>query len=227
MNRILIIEDEPDLLDSMVASLEPLGFHCEKALNFRSAIEKMDQFEYDCMVVDLNLPDGDGIEVIKAVRENRSTSGIIIVSARNALDERIRGLAAGADDYLVKPFHLSELIARVQSIIRRIRFNGDTRIQFRQMEIDPDQKIARYQGKEIEFTRKEMDIFLYLISNKNRVITREAMAEHIWGDEIYDMGGFDSMYTHIKNLRKKIQQSTGEEWLETVYGVGYKLADPS
>ena len=227
MNRILIIEDEPDLLDSMVASLEPLGYHCEKALNFRSAIEKMDQFEYDCMVVDLNLPDGDGIEVIKAVRENRSTSGIIIVSARNALDERIRGLAAGADDYLVKPFHLSELIARVQSIIRRIRFNGDTRIQFRQMEIDPDQKIARYQGKEIEFTRKEMDIFLYLISNKNRVITREAIAEHIWGDEIYDMGGFDSMYTHIKNLRKKIQQSTGEEWLETVYGVGYKLADPS
>lgn len=224
MNRVLIIEDEQALLESMVDYLQQLGFNVSTANNYVTALTEIDHFLYDCLLVDLNLPDGDGIQIIKTVRENNSTSGIIIVSARDSLEERVKGLDAGADDYLVKPFHLAELGARVQSLIRRVRYDGDTSIRIGKLVITPEDKIARYENHKVELTPKELDILTYLISNKNRVISKESIAEHIWGDEIYHIGSFDPMYTHIKNLRKKIQDLTGEDWLKTVYGVGYKLS---
>lgn len=224
MNRVLIIEDEQALLESMVDYLQQLGLNVSTANNYVTALTEVDHFSYDCILVDLNLPDGDGIQIIKTIRENNSTSGIIIVSARDTLEQRVKGLDAGADDYLVKPFHLAELGARVQSLIRRVRYDGDTSIRIGKLVITPDDKIARFENQKVELTPKELDILTYLISNKNRVISKESLAEHIWGDEIYHIGSFDPMYTHIKNLRKKIQDLTGEDWLKTVYGVGYKLS---
>lgn len=224
MNRVLIIEDEQALMESMVDYLQQLGFKVSTANNYCTALSELDHFPYDCLLVDLNLPDGDGIQIIKTARENNFTAGIIIVSARDTLDQRVNGLNAGADDYLVKPFHLAELGARVQSIIRRVRYDGDTSIRIGKLVVSPDDKTASFDDKKCELTPKELDILTYLISNKNRVISKESLAEHIWGDEIYQIGSFDPMYTHIKNLRKKIQDLTGEDWLKTVYGVGYKLS---
>ncbi len=224
MNRLLIVEDEKELMNSMVQYLEPAGYTIEQAKDFHTAMASIDLYPYSCMLIDLNLPDGDGLEIIKSVRENKFQGGVIIISARDTLEQRIAGLETGADDYLVKPFHLAELGARVQSVIRRVRYDGDTDIHLGDLKIDPDGKMVSYRQLSKELTRKELDILLYLVSNKNRVISKEILAEHIWGEDAYQLEGFDPMYTHIKNLRKKIQDLTGEDWLKTVYGVGYKLS---
>lgn len=224
MNRLLIIEDEVALLTSMKEYLEQVGYETETAGGYCEALSLMDQLSYDCLLVDLNLPDGDGLKIIRYARENQARHGIIIVSARDTLDQRIEGLEAGADDYLVKPFHLAELGARVQSIIRRLRYEGDTHIRLGSLSVDPDEHILYYQNKTRELTPKETDILTYMISNKNRVVSKESLAEHIWGDDATLPDNFDPMYTHIKNLRKKIQELTGNDWLKTVYGVGYKIS---
>jgi DNA-binding response OmpR family regulator len=224
MNRLLIIEDERALLESMQDYLQKLGFKVYPASGYCEALAMLDQVNYDCLLVDLNLPDGDGLKIIKTARENQIKAGIIIISARESLDDRISGLETGADDYLVKPFHLAELGARVQSIIRRVRYDGDTLIRFGKMEVSEDEKIARYESRTMDLTPKELSILTYMISNKNRVVLKESLAEHIWGDDVFHSGSFDPMYTHIKNLRKKIQDLTGQDWLTTVYGIGYKLS---
>lgn len=223
MNRILIIEDEKALLESMADYLQQLGYAVNTASDYCIALAELDHYPYDCLIVDLNLPDGDGLKIIQTARENNFTNGIIIVSARDRLEQRIAGLESGADDYLVKPFHLAELGARLQSIIRRVRYEGDPVIHLGKLKVSPESRRAFFDQAEIELTRKELDILTYLISNKNRVVSKESLAEHIWGDEVDQINSFDPMYTHIKNLRKKIQDLTGEDWLKTVYGVGYKL----
>lgn len=211
-------------MNSMVQYLEPAGYVIVEAEDYCTAMASVDLYPYNCMLVDLNLPDGDGLKIIRSVRENNLNSGIIIISARDALEQRIAGLEAGADDYLVKPFHLAELGARIQSVIRRVRYDGDTKIALGDLIVEPSDKSVSYRDREMDLTQKELDILLYLISNKNRVITKEALAEHIWGEEAYSLEGFDPMYTHIKNLRKKIQDLTGRQWVKTIYGVGYKLS---
>lgn len=226
MNRILIVEDEKELMNSMVQYLEPSGYLIEKAGDYCQAMASIDLYPYNCMLIDLNLPDGDGLKIIRSVRENNSNTGIIIISARDALEERITGLDAGADDYLVKPFHLAELGARIQSVIRRVRYEGDTTIRLGGLKINPDDRTASFNEKSKVLTQKELDILLYLVSNKNRIISKETLAEHIWGEFAYQLDGFDPVYTHIKNLRKKIQELTGSDLLKTVYGVGYKLNFP-
>lgn len=224
MNRLLIIEDEIELMNSIVQYLKPAGYEIVEAADYCSAMASIDLYPYNCMLVDLNLPDGDGLQIIRSVRENNLNCGIIIISARDALEQRIAGLEAGADDYLVKPFHLAEMGARIQSVIRRVRYDGDTKISIGGLSVEPSGKTVAFNGREMDLTQKELDILLYLISNKNRVITKETLTEHIWGEEAYTLDGFDPMYTHIKNLRKKIQELTGQEWLKTIYGVGYKLS---
>ena len=224
MNRLLVIEDERALLESIEEYLLQLGFEVYKASGYCEALSMLDKVPYDCLLVDLNLPDGDGLKLIKVAKENKSNCGIIIISARESLDDRIEGLETGADDYLVKPFHLAELGARVQSLIRRVRFDGDTTIRVGELEVSQESKIASFRNKSLELTPKEIKILTYMISNKNRVITKESLAEHIWGDGAFHPGSYDPMYTHIKNLRKKIQDLTGEDWLTTVYGIGYKLS---
>lgn len=225
MNRLLIIEDELSLQQSIREYLEELGYQVTAATGYCEALALMDQLSYDCVLVDLNLPDGDGLKLIRYARENQARNGMIIISARDTLDQRIEGLEAGADDYLVKPFHLAELGARVQSVIRRLRYDGDTLIRLGQLSVNQQEHILAFGERELELTPKETDILTYLISNKDRVISRESLAEHIWGDGSLHPASYDPMYTHIKNLRRKIQVLTGKDWLKTIYGVGYKLSE--
>lgn len=225
MNRILIIEDEQSLRESLTDYLEQLGYEVIPTGGYCEALKVLDQYAYDCMLVDLNLPDGDGLKIIKLVRENDSPSGILIISARDTVAERIEGLDAGADDYLVKPFHLAEMSARVQSIIRRVYFDGEMKITYNDMELVPDQKLIRSNQGHLELTPKELKILSYFFANKNRIISKESLVEHIWGEEAYGVGNYDPMYTHIKNLRKKLHDLTGKDVLRTVYGVGYKLSN--
>ncbi len=221
--KVLIIEDEKDLLDSILTYLKSEGFICEFASNFKSAIEKIGIYDYDCIIVDINLPDGSGFDIVKNLKKNKNTAGIIIVTARHSIDDRLKGLDLGADDYLIKPFHLSELNARIKSIVRRIKFSGDDKITFGIIEVNTSERAVYINNKIIDLTKKEYELLLFLISNQNRVITKESLAEHIWGDYIDAADSFDFVYSHIKNLRKKMAEFGAGDYIQTVYGVGYKF----
>ncbi|MFT7033714.1 MAG: DNA-binding response OmpR family regulator [Cyclobacteriaceae bacterium] len=221
--NILIIEDENDLARSIMTYLSKEGYQCEWASNFKEAIEKVHLYTYDCILVDINLPDGSGMKVIERLKKVKSKSGIIIISARNSIDDKIEGLDIGADDYLTKPFDLSELNARVKSIIRRRNFDGQNEIIFKEITILPDERVVTIHGSPTKLTKKEYDLLLYFMSNQNRVITKESIAEHLWGDDMDMADSFDFIYAHLKNLRKKMLEKSGGDYIQTVYGVGYKF----
>lgn len=221
--KLLIVEDEKALSDAIVEYLTSEGYGCETALNFWAADEKVALYDYDCVLVDISLPDGSGFEVIKELKKRKSEAGIIIISAKNSLDDKITGLEIGADDYMTKPFHLSELNARIKSIIRRRNFNGQTTITANEIVIIPDEALVKVNNYPIELTKKEYDLLLFLLSNKNRVLTKESIAEHLWGDDMDTADSFDFIYTHIKNLRRKITEKGGKDYLKTIYGMGYKF----
>lgn len=222
--KILIIEDEIELSESIMMYLKNEGYLCEYALNFDSAVEKISLYPYDIVVVDLNLPDGNGLNIIKRLKESNFEGGIIITSARGSLDDRILGLNTGADDYLIKPFHLAELNARVKSLIRRVAFKGGASIMFGKILIKTEEHQAFIQDTLLDLTKKEFDLLLFLITNKGRVLSKESIAEHLWGDYIDSADSFGFVYAHIKNLRKKLVDS-GADYLQTVYGVGYKFVE--
>jgi DNA-binding response OmpR family regulator len=221
--KILLIEDEKALAGSITEYLQNENYLCESVENFEHAIEKINLYHYDCIIVDINLPDGNGLNVIRALKQNRSETGIIIISARNSLDDKITELEIGADDYLTKPFHLPELNARVKSIIRRRSFGGVNEIVFNDIRILPEQMEVWVNGQVLTLTKKEYDLLVFFVSNRDRVLNREAIAEHLWGDEMDMADSFDFIYTHIKNLRKKIIEKGGEDYIRTVYGMGYKF----
>ena len=221
--KILIIEDEKTLSDSVAEYLTTEGHLCEAVYNFQEAIEKIELYEYDCAIVDINLPDGSGLEIIKKIKEKLITLGIIIISGRGSLENRIEGLEIGADHYLTKPFHLAELNAHLKSINRRINFSGHNEIIVNEIKIFPDDHRAFVHDKELKLTKKEYDLLMFFISNKNRVITKISLAEYLWGDFMDTADSFDFIYTHIKNLRKKLLNFGCEDYIQTVYGVGYKF----
>ncbi|WP_062054819.1 response regulator transcription factor [Aquimarina longa] len=223
--KILIVEDEPMLAESIVQYLKKEGYQCEWANNLAYAKEKSWDYEYDCMVVDINLPDGSGLDVIEQIKDMKSKSGIIIVSARNAMDDKIIGLNLGADDYLTKPFDLAELNARIKAIIRRKNFDAQNTTTFNEIEIYHYKKLVKVNDKTLKLTKKEYDLILYFISNPNRVIPKGSIAEHLWGDEMDMADSFDFVYSHLKNLRKKIKQYSCINYIHTVYGIGYKFSD--
>ncbi|NDK54317.1 response regulator transcription factor [Pontibacter fetidus] len=224
--RILIIEDEPALNASIVTYLQQEGYSCDAAYDFKEASLKIADVPYTCVLADLNLPLGNGLDLVKLLKENTPETGIIIISAKNALDDRITGLELGADDYLTKPFHLSELNARLKSVIRRRNFNGHKTIQVGVLEVLPDAAEVQVQGKKLALTKKEYDLLLYFLANRNRVLTKDAIAEHLWGDHVEALDSLDFVYTHIKNLRRKIMEAGGEDYIQTVYGLGYKFVSP-
>ncbi len=199
------------------------GYVCELTFDYKTASAKINAYEYDCVIVDLNLPDGSGLDIIRELKENRSSSGIIIISARNSIDDRITGLDIGADDYLVKPFNLSELNARIKSVIRRIFFSGSNEIIFNEIQIDTDAIQVFVHDELVNLTKKEYDLLIFFISNKNRVLTKESIGENVWGDYADTLNSFDFIYTHIKNLRKKLLDKGANDYLQNVYGVGYKF----
>ncbi len=222
--QILIVEDEQPLMESMVAYLEMEGFKCEQASSYHAGLCSLDKHDYICMLIDLNLPDGDGLELVKMARQNQSNSGIIIVSARNALEERVKGLEVGADDYLVKPFHLSELVARIYSVTRRTRSQGEEILSFGVIRVMPEERTCFVEDRQVELTRKEHDLLLYLMVNRNRVITKESIADYLWGEYGGGYGSYDFIYTHLKNLRRKLIDAGSPDYIKNMYGVGYKFS---
>jgi DNA-binding response OmpR family regulator len=223
--QILIVEDENSLMESMISYLEMEGFKCVQAGNYQSALDLMAKYQYICLLIDLNLPDGDGLELVKLARQNEDTPGIIIISARDAIEHRIAGLEAGADDYLVKPFHLSELVARVHSVTRRTRLQGDKFLEFGVIKVKPEERNCFVNDSLLDLTNKEFELLLYLMSNRNRVVTKESIAEYLWREYSGGYSSYEFVYTHLKNLRRKLTESGSPDYIKNIYGVGYKFTD--
>lgn len=219
--KILIIEDEPQMLDNMRQTLEREHYQVETANDYQTASNKIGVYTYDCILLDINLPDGNGLELLKQMKAEGKDEGVIIVSAKDSLDDRLEGLNLGADDYLPKPFHMAELHARVKAVLRRLHFDGQHLINIGNVSINPESREVTIDTRAIELNRKEFDILMYLITNKNRLVTKTALAEHVWGDHIDQMDSFDFIYSQIKNLRKKLEHASLK--IDAVYGVGYKL----
>ena len=222
--KILLIEDEKDLLDSMKSYLESEGYRCETAMDYEKASEKINMYAYDCVVVDITLPKGNGLQIVKELKVKNSEAGIIIVSAKNSLDDKLKGLELGSDDYLTKPFHLSELNARIKAIVRRKNFDGKDEIVVNEIRISIPSREVFIDGKPLSLTSKEYALLLFFIASKNKVITKNAIAEHLWGDDMDQSDSFDFIYTHIKNLRKKMLDKGGEDYIKTIYGSGYNFS---
>jgi len=221
--KILIVEDEKELVDDLNEFLDDQGYIIEVAPTTSVAREKIFVYQYDILILDLGLPDGSGLDILKYVKKHKPQTGIIILTARDALDDKISGLDLGADDYMTKPFLLSELNARIKSIHRRRNFDGNSTIIFNELEIDTDKMRVSINDQNLTLTRKEYELILYFVINKNKVLTKESIIEHLWGDHSDMFDSLDFIYTHIKNLRKKMQDMGGTDYLKSVYGIGYKF----
>ncbi|MDH3652014.1 MAG: response regulator transcription factor [Saprospiraceae bacterium] len=222
--KVLIVEDNQDLADNISNYLEGEGYVCSIVGNVFDAENRLMEFEYDVIILDIMLPDGQGLDILRTLKgDPNQKAGVIIISAKNALDDRLLGLDLGADDYLTKPFHLSELNARLKAIYRRRNFEGQQLITFNEIEIDPETQEVQVNNELITLTKKEYELLLYFIANKNRVLTKQNIAEHLWGDHVDMLDSFDFVYQHIKNLRKKLNAAGSEDYLSNVYGMGYKM----
>lgn len=221
--KILIIEDEVELLIAISNYLIKENYICELAENFMKADEKLSVYEYDLILLDITLPDGNGLKLFNTIKKYQKKAGVIIISARNSLDDKINGLDLGADDYLTKPFQLSELNSRIKAILRRRQFDGTNIVSFNEIFLNTESKTVTVEGKEISLTKKEYDLLLYFLINKDRVLTKEAISEHLWADNIDMSDNFDFIYTHLNNIRSKIKKAGGNDYIKTLYGMGYKL----
>jgi len=220
--KILIIEDEKELAQSIAEYLSEESYLCEFASTYNQALDKIENYHYDCILLDIMLPDGNGMKILEELKQQDKQDGVIIISAKDALDDKIKGLQIGADDYLTKPFHLAELTARIYSVIRRKQFGNSNTIQQNELQIDLLAKTVSVNNELISLTKKEFDLLLYFIGNKNRVISKSTLAEHISGDFADMLDNHDFVYAHIKNLKKKLNEAGCDNYLKTVYGTGYK-----
>jgi DNA-binding response OmpR family regulator len=221
--KLLVIEDEPSLLKSIVDYFRQEAVLCETAGSFAEGVEKIEVFQYDCIILDINLPGGSGLKLLQYLRQNRNSDGVIIISARDSLDDRIAGLDLGADDYLTKPFHLSELNARLRALLRRKYGQGANILEFGALSIDVLSRTATINSQQLILTKNEYDLLLFLVTNKNRVVSRQSIAEHLFGEEADNLSSFDFLYSHIKNLKRKIKEKGVDDLIHTAYGLGYKL----
>lgn len=221
--KILLIEDEQELSKSIIQYLSGNGVLCEAVDDVSGALEKITMYEYDCILLDLSLPDGDGFEILKELKAQNKEDGVIIISAKSSLDTRIEGFNLGADDFLVKPFHLSELLVRIQALVRRKQFGGNNNLVFNEIEINLLTKTVTVNKTQVDLTKTEIDLLLFLIGNKNKVLSKGAIAEHLSGDMADMLDNHDFVYAHIKNLKKKLKQAGSSDYIKTVYGLGYKF----
>lgn len=222
--RVLLVEDELELSRSIEAYLRKNEkIDCDVAGSMDRAIGLVELYEYDCFIVDIGLPDGSGLDLIKTIKLKDTKAGIIIISARDSIDDRISGLNIGADDYLVKPFHLSELNARIFSLVRRLKFDGSTEFVLNEISLDPQSREVKVNSNLIDLTKSEYNLLLYLVTNKNQVLSKTSIAEHLAGEYVDVMGSLDFVYLHIKNLRKKMIAAGCADYIKTIYGVGYKF----
>lgn len=221
--KLLIVEDEPELMQVMKESLEKNGFLVETADNFGNALDKIISFDYDCILLDIMLPGGNGLDLLKELKKLDKADAVIIISAKNAIDDKVLGLELGADDYLAKPFYLAELNARVKSVIRRKNGINRNFISHKNIILYPDERIVKISEKELILNRKEFDLLYYFISNPDRLISKSSIAEYVWGDHAEDADSLDFVYSQIKNLRRKLNESGAEAEIQSVYGTGYKF----
>jgi DNA-binding response OmpR family regulator len=221
--KILIIEDEKKLSDNICSYLSSEQYTCEVAYDYDEAIEKLHIYEYACIVLDISLPHGSGLDILTQLKLDRKMEGVLIISAKDSIDDKVLGLKFGADDYLTKPFHLSELSARIAAIIRRKAFGGNNFIELDGLIMDVSDRTLKSGNEVIALTRKEYDLLIYFLSNKNRVVTKEAIVEHLWGDDIDMADSYDFIYSHIKNLRKKLINAGAPDYIQAVYGMGYRF----
>ena len=221
--KVLIIEDNQELARNIRDFLGREGYICESCETLEAAKEKLSLFQYDCILLDIGLPDGSGISLLNFIRTEHQDCNVLIISARNALDDKIIGLEKGADDYITKPFHLAELHARIRAVYRRKNLGGASVVSFNEFSLNTDTFEARVGEILLDTTPKEFDLLLYFIVNKNRVLSRQAIAAHLWGDYTDNLANFDFVYQHVKNLRRKIGMAGGMDYISTVYGLGYKF----
>ena len=221
--KILIVEDEPEMLDILTGALAKEGALVETAADFSAALDKVTMYQYDCILLDINLPGGSGLQVLEALRKLGKSDGVLIISARDAIDDKVAGLDLGADDYLTKPFHITELIARLKSIVRRKQFNGRSSIGIGNVTIYPEEREVVVADNQLQLNRKEYEILLYFAANKDRLVHKTALAEHVWGDHIDEADNFEFIYSQIKNLRKKLKDTGAGIEIQAVYGIGYKM----
>jgi DNA-binding response OmpR family regulator len=222
--RILVVEDEPELKKSIVQYLDYAGNIVEAVSDFKKASYKISDYEYDCILIDIGIPNGNGLDLVKQLKEMKSKAGIIVISAKNSLDDKIAGLDIGADDYLAKPFHLSELNARIKALIRRNNFEGNKAIIVNEITIYPDERRVLVNEQEVDFTTTEFRFLLYLIANKNRVVSKNSISEHLLGDnDIEQIDNHNFVYGHLKNIRKKLIEKGSKDYISTIYGIGYRF----
>lgn len=221
--KILIVEDNPELAVELKEYLSENGYICKISKNCEEALEETCSTDYDVILLDLSLPDGSGFDVLKEVRQTTSKVGVIIITAQGELEDRIKGLQLGADDYLTKPFALTELGARLFAIIRRMHGYTVNQLDVHGFCLQLQDYKVWYNEAPISLTKKEFDIFQYLVLNKNRVITRLQLTEHIWGDILEVNSDSNFIDVHVRNLRKKLDKHTNIDWFETVRNVGYRI----
>lgn len=222
--KILIVEDEQGLREVVKQSLEKEKYIVETAADFTSGLEKIGAYDYDCVLIDIMLPKGSGLNLLRKLKAMQKKEAVIIISAKDAVDDKVAGLDLGADDYLAKPFHLAELHARIKSAIRRKSHNGDTTVAWNNVTLVPEQRTVLVGGKPLTLNRKEFDLLYYFIINPNRLINRTALAESVWGDYTDQADSLDFVYSQIKNLRKKLKEAGAKADIQAVYGMGYKMS---
>lgn len=223
--KILIVEDGPDLRETIRISLVKEHFVVETAADYFSALDKVNDYDYDCILLDIMLPGGSGLDLLRELKRLRRSDSVLIISAKDSLDDKVEGLELGADDYLTKPFHLAELNARVKSVIRRRQAKGDVSITMGNLLLYPDKRQVEVGGVPLQLNRKEFDLLYYFIVNPDRVINKMSLAESVWGDNIDQVDSLDFIYSQVKNLRRKLKQAEATVELKAVYGFGYKLSE--
>ena len=221
--KILIVEDDADLREIIVRSLEKERYIVAEAPDYKTALYKVEDYDYDCILLDIMLPDGNGLDLLKEFLDLVKHVNLIILSAKDSIEDKVAGLDLGADDYLPKPFHLAELHARIKSLLRRNHREGKKLVQYGNIEINPDDYKVTVNGKELELNRKEYDILFYFMSRPGRLVNKNTLAESVWGDHIDQVDNFDFTYAQIKNLRKHLKEAGATPELKAVYGFGYKF----
>ncbi|MBM1105850.1 response regulator transcription factor [Aurantibacter crassamenti] len=222
--KILVVEDEPEMKELIKQFLEGENYVVETATNFHSGLDKIVSYDYDCILLDISLPDGNGLDLLQELKNLDKEDSVIIISAKDSIEDKVKGLNLGADDYLIKPFHITELNARIKSVIRRKKSDGRTLLELENVKINIEERLVLINDQPVELNRKEFDILVFFTMNKSRIVSKAAIAENIWGDYIDQANDFDFIYSQIKNLRKKLRAHNAEIDINSVYGMGYKLS---